>query len=113
MALMREQPRSGSRSGGQPAAPAGERLNNLLDKQAWAPLVPARTPHQGPSTQLTTPLNMTALSVATPDLSATAASAVTDAIHHRRPESSLEPAQIVQVDVTAADAQKQSAPSAN
>ena len=118
MALMREQPRSGSRSGGQPAAPAGEHLNNLLSKQAWAPLAPARTPNQVASAQLTTTLNMAALSVATPDLNATAASAVHDAIHQRRPESILEPkttspAQIVQVDATAADTQKQSEPSAN
>ena len=61
---------------------------------------------------------MAALSVATPDLNATAASAVHDAIHQRRPESILEPkttspAQIVQVDATAADTQKQSEPSAN
>jgi hypothetical protein len=103
MALMREQPRSGSRSGGQPAAPAGEHLNNLLSKQAWAPLAPARTPNQVASAQLTTTLNMAALSVATPDLNATAASAVHDAIHQRLPESILEPAQTVQADVTAAD----------
>lgn len=46
---------------------------------------------------------MAALSVATPDLNATAASAVHDAIHQRLPESILEPAQTVQADVTAAD----------
>jgi len=56
---------------------------------------------------------MTALSVATPDLNATAASAINDAIRHRPAESILEPAQIVQVDVAAADAQKQSEPSVN
>jgi hypothetical protein len=56
---------------------------------------------------------MTALSVATPDLNATSASAVNDTIHHRLPGSILEPAQVVRVDVTAADAQKQSEPSVN
>ena len=113
MALMRDQTRSQSRSGGQPAAPAGELLNDVLSKQAWAPPAPARTPNQVPSTQLAATLNMTALSVATPDLNATTASAVHDAIHHRPTASIQEPAQIVQVDVAAADAQKQSEPSVN
>jgi len=56
---------------------------------------------------------MTALSVATSDLNATTPSAVNDAIYHRPPESILELAQVGQVDVTAADAQKQSEPSVN
>lgn len=113
MALMRDRPRSGSHSGGQPVAPAGEELNNFLKKQAWAPLLPARTPNQVPSAQLATMPNMTALSVATPDLNATAASAVDHAVRHRPAESILEPAQIVRVEVAAADAWKQSEPSVN
>ena len=113
MALMRDRPRSGSHSGGQPVAPAGEELDSFLQEQAWAPLLPARTPNQVPSAQLATMPNMTAHSVATPDLNATAASAVDDAIRHRPAESILEPTHIVQVEVTSAGAWKQSEPSMN
>ena len=109
---MRDPSRSRSRSGGQPRA-------QPVEHQAWAPLLPTQaathnTLTQGPSVAQSAEMTtvMKPLSVASPDLNATApTSAANGATHHERAEHFQEPAQIVQMQVAEADDEQPSEPS--